>query len=200
MSPTERTPPEISTSLDVPLKTRREALEEIRTADRIVGGAAGTFQRLQRDQVLDFVGFESDGVHGEFDRGDYHRAAMQLDEAEHAFNRGLALLGVGRTHASHDLAPWGLTEGLIGGVFDLIAMARARKAKLQAQALHEHFKTVFDLIRDSDPALEDVEPLGDWTMTNQEYLEGWRYVDWKPIIMALLGIAAVRLLFHLAGR
>lgn len=88
--------------MPVELDTKREALEQIRYADRLIGSAIGSLQRLTRQQRFDVFGVDTDGNFAE----------------------------------------------------------------------HDRFVAVFEVIRQSDPALADIEPLADWKLTFKEVVVG----------------------------
>ena len=158
--------------MPVELDTKRKALEQIRYADRLIGSAIGSLQRLTRQQRFDVFGVDTDGYFAEHDRGDNASIASLVLEAQHAFEAALNLLGTSSTEPPVELTRWGLAEGVLDGVFDLLALARAKKNLSRANELHARFVEVFEVIRQSDPALADVAPLIDWKLTFKEVVVG----------------------------
>ena len=151
---------------DVSVETRRKALEQIRYADRLVGGALGTFQGLRRRNALDVLGVNihgGDGYFGEHDRRENTSAIHDVAEAEGAFRKALELLGYDlKTKGAEGFVEFRSMEGAATRVFDILQLMRAQENLSRAEELHQSFVRVFEAVRASDPGLADVPPLADW--------------------------------------
>lgn len=150
--------------MTTPIDARRQALEQLRTADRLVGGVLGTLRYVSRQQKFDLAGFHTaDGLYGEATRSDVASAERDLTEAQAAFAEALESLG-GRTEGQWvGLEQWGYAEGVLDGIFDIFAVLKANRNLAAAEQVHGKIRELFFSVRASDPALADVEPLADWS-------------------------------------
>ena len=147
------------------VETRREAMEQIRYADRLVGGALGTFQAVGRGNLLELMGSNiqgGDGFFGEHDRRDNLAAVQDVAEAEGAFRKALEILGHEPDDDPEAFAKLGLLDGSVTRVFDILQFMQARKNASRAEELHRTFVGMFEALRSSDPALASEAPLADW--------------------------------------
>ena len=148
--------------MTVSIEARRRALEELRTADRIIGGALGTLEFVGRQQGLDALGFQTaDGLYGEATRADVASAQSELNEAQLAFRRALEHLGTNSGDWT-DLEQWGYAEGVIDGVFDLFAVLKAQRNIEAAKQVHAKVRDLYSHVAASDPSFADLPPLADW--------------------------------------
>jgi hypothetical protein len=173
----------------VTIDARRDALEEIRYADRLIGSAMGTFQSLKREQVLDMVGYGSDGFFNEHDRRDNTAAIRDVIEAEAGFRRALKLLGREPDRTEEDLDAWAISDDALGTIFDVIQMIRASANLSRAGEIHQRLVEVFESVRASDPALYDIQPLADWDTSLGDAVDA--AVRFNPAVRFEIGSAIV---------
>lgn len=149
---------------DTPIDARRQALEELRTADRLVGGVLGTLRYVSRQQKFDLAGINTaDGLYGDATQADVASAERDLTEAQAAFRKALELLG-GRSDGHWvGLEQWGYAEGMLDGIFDVFAVLKAKRNLAAAEQVSTKIRELFFSVRASDPALADVDPLADWS-------------------------------------
>jgi hypothetical protein len=179
------------------IDARRQALEELRNADRLVGGVLGTLRYVQKQQRFDLAGINTaDGFYGEATQSDVASAERDLTEAQAAFRKALELLG-GRSDGRWvGLERWGYAEGVLDGVFDIFAALKARRNLEAAEQVHAKIRELFASVSASDPALADVEPLADWS--EEGFIEGLKTL-WafdKPAVIIRVG-AVVLVVFVL---
>lgn len=144
---------------------RRAALEDLRTADRLIAGVLGSLGSLQRGQVLDMLGGPdtSEGFFGEHAQAETYSAEQNLAEAERHLQSAAKKLGQIREQADTQLNAPGMAEAVFDGVFDLLAVFRSSRNVSTAKKLHAEVRDLFARVRSSDPQLEaSVQPLAEW--------------------------------------
>jgi hypothetical protein len=168
------------------VEQRRQALEELRGADRILGGVLGTLQYVLRQQRRDVIGMEgADGLWGEATQGDVDSAIGQLAEAQYGFRRAVGLLG-GDAGDWVELERWGYAELVVDGIFEALLLLRANRNIAAAEQVHTQIRSLFAAVRASDPSLQDVMPLADW---EDEGVAGEVQSMWAFNKPAVFGIA-----------
>lgn len=180
------------------VETRRKAMEQIRYADRLVGGALGTFQALGRGNLLEMAGSDlqgGDGFFGEHDRRDNLAAVQDVAEAEGAFRNALELLGRKPEDDPETFAKLGLVDGSVTRILDILQFMQARRNASRAEELHRTFVSVFEALRTSDPALASEAPLADWkedlldvAKVQLAYSPGVRFNVATKVIGAVIGV------------
>lgn len=170
---------------------RVDILEELRTADRLVAGALSTLHYAQRQQGLDLVGLPN--TEGAFDtqtQRDNALAGSGLLEAEAALRRVEKLLAQPPTTADVRIEHWNLGTDLLGGVLDLVPLAKLGANIGTAQRLQRGIRELFERVRNGDPQLAaTVEPLTDWNDGPSEVATMWHFN--KPAIIGLVVFALV---------
>jgi hypothetical protein len=174
---------------------RARILEELRTADRLVAGALSTLQYARRQQGLDLLGLpNTEGVFDTQTQRDNASAGSDLIEAEAALRRVETELK--RPPSTPDVAiqHWSLATDLLGGVLDLIPLAKLGANVDTALRLQKGIRDLFATVRLSDPQLEaNVEPLADWDDGPSEIATTWRYNRPAIVVIAIIAIAWVAL-------
>lgn len=144
------------------IEARRQALEELRTADRILAGVLGTLRFVVRQQRRDMFGFEgSEGFFGEATIADVDSAIGQLAEAQQSFRRAVGMLG-GDEGDWVELERWGYTEVVIDGITDVLGVFLATRNVEAAEQVHTKIRGLFASVRASDPTLQEVPLLEEW--------------------------------------
>lgn len=187
-------------SVDPGLDPRRSALEDLRTADRIIASVLGTLRSLERDQLHDLFGAvdSSDGLYGDVARDEVGSAQLQLNEAEAHLRRAAERMGHVQASTREDLQAPGVLEVVFDGLFDILALRRVRTSLEITQRLHDEVRALFELLRSKDPL--GVEPLADW---DQDFSRGTldeieidaAYKRPQVIVRALVFLAIVALVF-----
>lgn len=170
---------------------RLDILEELRTADRLVAGALSTLRYAQRQQGLDLVGLPS--TEGAFDtqtQRDNASAGGDLIEAEVVLRRVETLLRRPPTIGDVRIEHWNLGTDLLGGLLDLVPLAKLGANIDTAQRLQRGIRELFEKIRSNDPQLAAiVEPLTDWNDGPSELATMWHFN--KPAIIGLVAFVLV---------
>ena len=144
------------------IEMKVRALEELRTADRLLLSAQGMLHHVTTQQLLDLGGHGSnEGLFGENERREVGRANETLLEAQSCVRNALQNLGLEPGDDIAELKKWGFTEWALDGlVFDFLAM---RKAALNLSVVNEtrdEVRKLFAHIHGSDQELQQrVEPL-----------------------------------------
>lgn len=179
---------------DLVLQQRRAALEELRTADRIMASALGTLETVSRHQRLDMIGFNTaDGLYGDATRSDVGAAISEVNIAQGSLRKALELLGGHAESGWVELETWGLAEGIVDGIFDVFAALKAQRNIAAARGVHGQIRQLFERVRASDPSLADVQPLADWDEGGgmggmlEELRATWAFN--KPAILWRVGVA-----------
>lgn len=183
---------------------RRLALEELRTADRIVAGTLATLHFLENERRRHERGssFTEDGS------ADVDSATSQLAEAQYAFGRALALLG-GEQGEWLELEAY---RGREGGVRDrpkrsaaeleaMFGVLAASRNVALVETLHHEIRAVFARVRALDSSLGDVAPLADWSDEGEVEQVGAMWTYKSPTVVAIVIVASLLLglVFGLAG-
>ena len=108
-------------------KDIRTALEDLRTADRILMSVQGTTQFLTRQQGLDTFGLPpGDGYFGDVTRADNQHASDELLVAQQAMTDATRRLGLAAAEPEV-LAQWGrLDDTFVNVCTDFLALAQPR--------------------------------------------------------------------------
>lgn len=142
----------------------RAALEELRTADRILLSVLGTTQFLQRQQRLDLLGAPTaDGYFGDQTRRDNAHASTELLAAQQAMQQAMRRLGIPLDTPPETLKQWGLLDGIIDEVWcDFLALRHAKKNHAIAGRVRGRVRALFARVCAEHPeAAAGVAPLTD---------------------------------------
>lgn len=142
----------------------RAALEDLRTADRILLSVEGTTQFLKRQQLLDLVGVPTaDGLFGEETRRDNHHANDELLVAQQAMTDALRRLGIAADAPPEELKIWGRLDGILDHVWtDFLALDHACANRETAGRVRARVRALFATIVEAHPeAAAGVAPLTD---------------------------------------
>ena len=178
---------------------RLDVLEELRTADRLVAGALSTLRHARRQQGLDLVGLpNAEGLLDTQTQRDNASAGSGLIEAEAALRRIEALLAQPSTVEDVRIEHWSLGTDLIGGLLDLVPLAKLGANIDTARRLQRGIRELFERLRSGDPQLAaTVEPLTDWNDGPSEVATMWRFN--KPAVIGLVVFALVFVYLMLGG-
>lgn len=170
---------------------RLEILDELRTADRLVAGALSTLVYARRQQRLDLVGLPN--TESAFDtqtQRDNASAGGDLIEAEAVLRRVETLLAQPPSVGDVRIEHWNLGTDLLGGLLDLVPLARLGANIDTAQQLQRGIRGLFERIRSDDPQLAAiVEPLTDWNDGPSEVATMWQFN--KPAILGFVAFVLV---------
>lgn len=176
---------------------RLEILDELRTADRLVAGALSTLVYARRQQGLDLVGLAN--TEGAFDtqtQRDNASAGGDLIEAEAVLRRVETLLAQPPSVRDVRIEHWNLGTDLLGGLLDLVPLARLGANIDTARQLQRGIRELFERIRSNDPRLAaTIEPLTDWNDGPSEVATMWQFN--KPAILGLVAFVLVVVLLML---
>lgn len=142
----------------------RAALEELRTADRILLSVLGTTRFLKRQQRLDLIGVPTaDGYFGDQTRRDNDHASTELLAAQHAMQQAMRRLGIPLDTPPETLKQWGLLDGIIDEVWsDFLALRHAKKNHAIAERVRGRVRALFARVCAEHPeAAAGVAPLTD---------------------------------------
>ena len=166
-------------------KDIRTALEDLRTADRILMSVQGTTQFLARQQGLDTFGLPTgDGYFGDVTRADNQHASDELLVAQQAMTDATRRLGLAAAEPEV-LARWGRLDDIFDNVWtDFLALAQARANHETASRVRSRVRALFARVCELYPeAAAGIEPLSDDTIEDAD-LRPPR--DWPKLILGLL--------------
>lgn len=169
----------------------RSALEDLRTADRILMSVQGTTGFLVRQQTFDLFGAPTaDGLFGGQTRADNDHASEELINAQIAMKTALAKLGLDPELAPTELKRWGRLDDIFDGVFmDFLALRHARSNHASATQVRSRVRALFAQVCEMYPDVS-VPPLEQ----DEDYLpEASSRVPWRWIF-AFAAAAAYLLL------
>ncbi|WAS94510.1 hypothetical protein [Nannocystis punicea] len=142
----------------------RAALEELRTADRILLSVEGTTQFLRRQQGFDLLGLPTaDGIFGDQTRSDNAHAGEELLTAQQAMNRAARRLGLDDDADPETLVQWGRLDDIFDHVWtDFLALGRAEHNVAVASRVRSRVRALFARVCAQHPeAAVGVAPLAD---------------------------------------
>ena len=142
----------------------RAALEELRTADRILLSVQGTTAFLKRQQRLDLLGMPTgDGLFGDQTRRDNAHAGHELLAAQHAMKQALRRLQLDADADPEMLRQWGPLDGILDEVWtDFLALRHARKNHAIASRVRDRVRALFARVcAEHAEAAQGVAPLAD---------------------------------------
>jgi hypothetical protein len=166
-------------------KNIRVALEDLRTADRILMSVQGTTQFLTRQQRLDTLGMPTaDGYFGDVTRSDNQHASDELLVAQQAMTDATRRLGLA-TPEPETLAQWGRLDDIFDNVWsDFLALEKARANHEIAGRVRTRERALFARTCELYPeATAGIEPLSDDSIEDPE-LRPPR--DWPKLILLVL--------------
>lgn len=171
-------------------KDIRTALEDLRTADRILLSVQGTTRFLTRQQGLDILGMPTaDGYFGDVTRADNQHASDELLVAQQAMTDATRRLGLAAAEPEA-LAQWGRLDDIFDNVWtDFLALARARANHETASRVRSRVRALFARVCELHPdTAAGVEPLSNDTIENMDMRPSR---DWPKLILGLLFAAVV---------
>ncbi|MFY0536488.1 hypothetical protein [Nannocystis pusilla] len=142
----------------------RIALEELRTADRILLSVEGTTQFLRRQQGFDLFGLPTaDGLLGDQTRSDNAHASEELLAAQQAMNRAARRLGLDVDGNPETLKQWGRLDDIFDHVWtDFLALGQAEHNLAIASRVRSRVRALFARVCAQHPhAAAGVAPLAD---------------------------------------
>jgi hypothetical protein len=142
----------------------RAALEDLRTADRILLSVQGTTQFLRRQQKLDLLGLPTgEGLFGDQTRRDNAHAGDELLAAQHALKQALRRLHIAADDDPETLRQWGRLDGILDHVWtDFLALQRADENHAIAGRVRDRVRALFARVCAEHPeAARGVAPLAD---------------------------------------
>jgi hypothetical protein len=163
----------------------RRALEDLRTADRILLSVQGTTQFLTRQQRLDTLGMPTaDGYFGDVTRADNQHASDELLIAQQAMTDATRRLGLAAAQPE-TLAQWGRLDDIFDNVWsDFLALEKARANHEIAGRVRSRVRALFTRVCELHPeASAGIEPLADDSIDDAD-LRPPR--DWPKLILGLL--------------
>lgn len=170
-------------------KDIRTALEDLRTADRILISVQGTTQFLRRQQRLDTIGMPTaDGFFGDVTRNDNQHASDELLVAQQALTDATRRLGLAAAEPE-TLAQWGRLDDIFDNVWsDFLALSRATANHETATRVRSRVRALFARVCETHPeAAAGVEPLSDDTIEDAD-LRPPR--DWPKLIVGVVFVVA----------
>lgn len=142
----------------------RAALEDLRTADRILLSVEGTTSYLRRQQMFDVIGLPTaDGLFGEETRRDNQRANDELLAAQQAMTDAMRRLEIAADAPPEELKIWGMLDGVFDHVWvDFLALGHARANVATAGQVRARVRALFAAVCERYPEVAaGVAPLAD---------------------------------------
>jgi len=150
----------------------RAALEDLRTADRILMSVQGTTKFLRRQQFADGFGMPTaDGYFGDVTVRDNQHANDELLVAQQAMTDATRRLGlVDASSEPETLKVWGRLEDIFDGAWsDFIASRHARNNQQVAARVRSRVRALFARTCELHPeAAAGVEPLTSDTIVDDD--------------------------------
>lgn len=171
----------------------RAALEELRTADRILLSVLGTTLYLKRQQRLDLLGVPTaDGYLGDQTRRDNDHAGTELLAAQQAMREAMRRLGIPIETPPETLKQWGLLDGIIDEVWcDFLALRHAEHNHAIAERVRGRVRALFARACAEHPeAAAGVAPLADDSEVAVRPPTDWRKVGVAAAIVVAWAIIA----------
>lgn len=144
-------------------KTIRAALEDLRTADRILMSVQGTTRFLTRQQRFDTLGLPTaDGYFGDVTRSDNQHASDELLVAQQAMTDATRRLGL-VVPEPETLVRWGRLDDIFDNVWtDFVALRQAQANHATASRVRTRVRALFARACELYPeATAGIEPLTD---------------------------------------
>lgn len=166
-------------------KNIRAALEDLRTADRILMSVQGTTQFLTRQQRLDALGLPTaDGYFGDVTRSDNQHASDELLVAQQAMTDATRRLGLA-TPEPETLAQWGRLDDIFDNVWsDFVALGKAQANHETASRVRTRVRALFARTCELHPeATAGVEALSDDSIEDAELRPP---MSWPKLVLGLL--------------
>jgi len=142
----------------------RAALEDLRTADRILLAVQGTTAFLRRQQRADLFGLPTgDGLFGDQTRRDNAHAGHELLEAQQAMKQALRRLQLDADADPETLRQWGRLDGIFDDVWtDFLALQHAGENHATAGRVRDRVRALFARVcAEHAEAARGVAPLAD---------------------------------------
>jgi hypothetical protein len=175
----------------------RAALEDLRTADRILLSVQGTTQFLKRQQFLDTLGIATgDGYFGGETVRDNNHANEELMAAQQAMTDATRRLGLANIEPE-TLVVWGRLDEIFDGAWsDFLALQQARANQEVAGRVRGRVRALFARACELHPEVAaGVAPLADEAIEDDD-LRPAR--DWQKlgmyVALAIAAVAAVAML------
>ncbi|MCR9163707.1 MAG: hypothetical protein ACE37F_16700 [Nannocystaceae bacterium] len=159
---------------------RVRALEELRTADRILAAVVADLEP-GADEWYRQTAAETQA------------SSEHLADAHRSVCRAASALGGTPTQRWPELRRWGSAFHAFPDIADSLAGFAEGVNHREAKRVHDYVRSLFDAVRGSDSALADtVEPLADWSALDvDEEHNLWKLYPWQMAVGILAALFAL---------